>query len=41
MERPSHWERHRVLYLSNGVNTSASLLLGELVGYFVNQLPPL
>jgi hypothetical protein len=37
VERPGHWERHRVLYLSNGATT----ILGGVIGYLANQAPPL
>ena len=33
-QRPSHWERHRTTYISNTV----SLLLGGVIGFFVNQI---
>ncbi|GAA3733495.1 hypothetical protein GCM10022402_12410 [Salinactinospora qingdaonensis] len=36
-ERPSHWRRHRVLYISN----RRSLLPGGAISYLVNQLPSL
>ncbi|MFY7069081.1 hypothetical protein ACOQFV_24755 [Nocardiopsis changdeensis] len=39
--RPTHWEKHRVTYISNTITGGISLLLGGVIGYFVNQLPPL
>lgn len=37
--RPTHWQRHRVLYLSNVITGTVTLLLGGFIGYLVNQIP--
>ncbi|MFV2195465.1 hypothetical protein [Nocardiopsis sp. LOL_012] len=37
-QRPTHWERHRITYISNAVSITVSLVLGGIIGYFVNQI---
>ncbi|WP_156365913.1 hypothetical protein [Nocardiopsis sp. NRRL B-16309] len=40
-ESPTHWENHRVVYISNTITGAITLVLGGVIGYFVNQIPGL